>query len=64
MSDNVEVNPFGDEVLQSSEGKVAALPGQTPFFGLRNFFLLPGVAAHFLFGFVIDILNQFTVLLF
>lgn len=27
MSDNVEVNPFGDEVLQSSEGKVVALPG-------------------------------------
>jgi len=27
MSDNVEVNPFGDEVLQSSERKVVALPG-------------------------------------
>lgn len=27
MSDNVEVNPCGDEVLQSSERKVVALPG-------------------------------------
>lgn len=32
MSDNVEVNPFGDEVLRSSEGKVVALPGQAPIF--------------------------------